>query len=107
MDIIHPLGQDYRGLAEALNVTESEMDYMYQICVRRETSPTKALLERVQPSVSHPRAICKHPGVVGCKEAVNVIDKMRQRLGHQVRRVVLLLLLISSIETNDDASKVN
>ncbi|XP_033641726.1 death-associated protein kinase 1-like isoform X2 [Asterias rubens] len=84
LDIIHPLGQDYRGLAEALGVTESEMDYMYHICVRRDTSPTRALLERVQPSVGHLRAICKHPGLVGCKEAVNVIDKMLQRLGHQV-----------------------
>ena len=85
LDIIHPLGQDYRGLAEALDVAESELDYIYQICLRRDTSPTRALLERGQPSVGKLRAICKHPGLVGSKEAVNVIDKMLQRLGHQVR----------------------
>ncbi|XP_038047951.1 death-associated protein kinase dapk-1-like [Patiria miniata] len=84
LDVIHPLGQDYRSLAEALGVSEDELDYIYQICLHRDSSPTRALLDRSQPTVGRLRAICKHPGLVGNIDAVHVIDALLDRFGHRV-----------------------
>ena len=83
----HPLRQDYRSLADALDISLNEV---HELESQKHASVTEGLLQRWRKKTGERMTfemmltLLKHPGIVGNEEASKPLEDNLKHFGHKV-----------------------